>query len=230
MRIDEAKYLLEKLLTMTISQTCLATQKEGSIREMENRMTQAMKQNTLHQQLLQHMIEQQDLEIYDLMLANEQGKVWSHLLLVWEYPLTVALEIWLTLVWKFDFCFFFFAGDDDSDSDSEDVSLASALGANPSGNPNSVSSTSGNPTVSVTLPLPLSSGSMTSSMTSQHPPSNHHAAIEAVLSEAEAVGSDSSFGRREKVELVWIVIDALLVANEKKEQESITWKSFSGPA
>jgi len=74
MGIEEAKYLLEKLLTMTISQTCLATQKEGSIREMENRMTQAMKQNTLHQQLLQHMIEQQDLEIYDLMLANEQGE------------------------------------------------------------------------------------------------------------------------------------------------------------
>ena len=73
-KLDEAKYLLEKLLNMTISQTCLATQREGSIREMENRMTQAMKQNTLHQQLLQHMIEQQDLEIYDLMLANEQGE------------------------------------------------------------------------------------------------------------------------------------------------------------
>jgi hypothetical protein len=37
-------------------------------------MNQALKQNTLHQQLLQHMIEQQDLEIYDLMLANEQGE------------------------------------------------------------------------------------------------------------------------------------------------------------
>ena len=72
--IDEAKYLLEKLLAMTISQTCLATQKDGSIKEMENRMTQAMKQNTLHQQLLQHMIEQQDLDIYDLMLENEQGE------------------------------------------------------------------------------------------------------------------------------------------------------------
>ena len=71
--IDEAKYILEKLLTMTISQTCLATQKEGAIKEMENRMTQATKQNTLHQQLLQHMIEQQDLDIYDLMLENEQG-------------------------------------------------------------------------------------------------------------------------------------------------------------
>ena len=69
--IDEAKYLLEKLLAMTISQTCLATQKDGSIKEMENRMTQAMKQNTLHQQLLQHMIEQQDLDIYDLMLEKE---------------------------------------------------------------------------------------------------------------------------------------------------------------
>ena len=28
-------------------------QKDGAIREMENRMTQAAKQNTLHQQLLQ---------------------------------------------------------------------------------------------------------------------------------------------------------------------------------
>ena len=36
-------------------------------------MNQAAKQTTIQQQLLQHMIEQQDLEIYDLMLANEQG-------------------------------------------------------------------------------------------------------------------------------------------------------------
>ena len=40
---------------------------------MDNRMQQALKQNSLHQQLLQHMIEQQDLEIYDLMLQNEDG-------------------------------------------------------------------------------------------------------------------------------------------------------------
>ena len=72
-RLPEAKYLLEKLLGMAVNQSCLALQKEGAIKEMENRMTQAAKQNTLHQQLLQHMIEQQDLEIYDLMLANENG-------------------------------------------------------------------------------------------------------------------------------------------------------------
>merc|ERR1719483_773044 len=71
--IEEAKYLLEKLLSMTVNQTCLATQKEGKIKEIDNRMQQALKQNSLHQQLLQHMIEQQDLEIYDLMLTNEQG-------------------------------------------------------------------------------------------------------------------------------------------------------------
>ena len=29
---EESKYLLEKLLTMTVNQTCLATQKEGRIR------------------------------------------------------------------------------------------------------------------------------------------------------------------------------------------------------
>ena len=72
-RLPEAKYLLEKLLGMAVNQSCLALQKENAVKEMENRMTQAAKQNTLHQQLLQHMIEQQDLEIYDLMLANENG-------------------------------------------------------------------------------------------------------------------------------------------------------------
>ena len=48
--MDEAKYLLEKLLSMTVNQCCLATQKDGVIKEMENRMNQALKQNTLHQQ------------------------------------------------------------------------------------------------------------------------------------------------------------------------------------
>ena len=73
--LEEARYLLEKMLTMTVNQTCLATQKEGRIKELDNRMQQALKQNSLHQQLLQHMIEQQDLEIYDLMLQNEDGEL-----------------------------------------------------------------------------------------------------------------------------------------------------------
>ena len=58
-QLPEAKYLLEKLLSMSVNQSCLAVQKDGAIREMENRMNQATKSNTLHQQLLQHMIEQQ---------------------------------------------------------------------------------------------------------------------------------------------------------------------------
>jgi hypothetical protein len=69
--LPEAKYMLEKLLGMAVNQSCLALQKDGAIREMENRMNQAAKQTTIQQQLLQHMIEQQDLEIYDLMLAND---------------------------------------------------------------------------------------------------------------------------------------------------------------
>ena len=60
-------------INLAVNQSCLALQKDGAIREMENRMNQAAKQTTIQQQLLQHMIEQQDLEIYDLMLANEQG-------------------------------------------------------------------------------------------------------------------------------------------------------------
>jgi len=69
---EEAKYLLEKLLTMTVNQTCLATNQEGRIKELDNQIQQAHRQNAMHQQLLQHMIEQQDLEIYDLMLQNEE--------------------------------------------------------------------------------------------------------------------------------------------------------------
>lgn len=57
---------------MSINQTCLATQKEGRIKELDNQIQQAVQQNAMHQQLLQHMIEQQDLEIYDLMLQNEE--------------------------------------------------------------------------------------------------------------------------------------------------------------
>ncbi|XP_023331302.1 kinesin-like protein KIF21A isoform X3 [Eurytemora carolleeae] len=72
LKAEEAKYLLEKLLSMTVNQTCLATQKEGRIRELDNQIQQAHRQNAMHQQLLQHMIEQQDLEIYDLMLQNEE--------------------------------------------------------------------------------------------------------------------------------------------------------------
>ena len=36
-QLEEAKYLLEKLLSMTVNQCCLATQKDGAIKEMENR-------------------------------------------------------------------------------------------------------------------------------------------------------------------------------------------------
>jgi hypothetical protein len=34
---EEARYLLHKLLAMTVNQTCLATQKEGRIRHAANR-------------------------------------------------------------------------------------------------------------------------------------------------------------------------------------------------
>ena len=70
-QLPEAKYLLEKLLSMSINQSCLAVQKDGAVREMENRMNQASKQNTLHQQLLQHMIEQQVCSIlFSLKIKN----------------------------------------------------------------------------------------------------------------------------------------------------------------
>ncbi len=73
MGLEEARYFLGKLLNMTVNQCCQATQRDGQVRELENKIAQITHQSTLHQQLLQHMIEQQDLEVYDLMLASEQG-------------------------------------------------------------------------------------------------------------------------------------------------------------
>ncbi len=74
MGLEEARYFLGKLLSMTVNQCCQATQRDGQVRELENKIAQITHQSTLHQQLLQHMIEQQDLEVYDLMLAGEQGE------------------------------------------------------------------------------------------------------------------------------------------------------------
>jgi WD40 repeat protein len=71
---DEARYLLAKLLSMTVNQCCQSLQRDAQVRELQNKISQITHQSTLHQQLLQHMIEQQDLEIYDLMLANEHDE------------------------------------------------------------------------------------------------------------------------------------------------------------
>ncbi len=68
---EEMRYLLSKLLAMSVSQCCAATQRDSRVRELENKIAQITHQSTLHQQLLQHMIEQQDLEVYDLMLADQ---------------------------------------------------------------------------------------------------------------------------------------------------------------
>ena len=70
--LAESHYFLQKLLDMTVNTCCSATQKDAKVRELENRINTITTQSTLHQQLLQHMIEQQDLEVFDLMLG-EQG-------------------------------------------------------------------------------------------------------------------------------------------------------------
>ena len=36
LKSEECRYLLEKLLTMTVNQTCLATSKEGKIRKVDS--------------------------------------------------------------------------------------------------------------------------------------------------------------------------------------------------
>ena len=57
--LAESHYFLQKMLDMTVNQCCSATQKDAKVRELENRINTITTQSTLHQQLLQHMIEQQ---------------------------------------------------------------------------------------------------------------------------------------------------------------------------
>jgi hypothetical protein len=92
-QLPEAKYLLEKLLSMSINQSCLAVQKDGAVREMENRMNQASKQNTLHQQLLQHMIEQQVCSILFSLKTKKKYSLEVFRILLRSYKFTIYFRI-----------------------------------------------------------------------------------------------------------------------------------------
>ena len=59
---------------MAVNQSCLAMQKDGAIREMENRMTQAAKQNTLHQQLLQVCLH---CHLFIILRMGQNGTKWD---------------------------------------------------------------------------------------------------------------------------------------------------------
>ncbi|XP_063220986.1 kinesin-like protein KIF21A isoform X2 [Bacillus rossius redtenbacheri] len=61
--LDEARYFIEKMYTMTVSQSYVAAQREIAIKELESRLSEMEQHSKLQEDLLQHLIVSQGLDI-----------------------------------------------------------------------------------------------------------------------------------------------------------------------
>ncbi|XP_064091324.1 kinesin-like protein KIF21A isoform X5 [Macrobrachium nipponense] len=65
--VDESHYLINKLITMTVSQATLAAQRQAEISELEGKMKQYEQTTSVQEQLLAHVLGDKDMEVYSLM-------------------------------------------------------------------------------------------------------------------------------------------------------------------
>lgn len=68
--MEEARYLLAKLIGMTLNHATLAAQREASNKELQNQVKQVLERDAVHQQLLQHVLANSDLEVYNLLATG----------------------------------------------------------------------------------------------------------------------------------------------------------------
>ncbi|XP_066599552.1 kinesin-like protein KIF21A isoform X2 [Prorops nasuta] len=59
--VDEAQYLLQRMLAFTVEQSCIATQKQNEIRDMETRLNQVTAESDVQHQLLEHVLRDKNL-------------------------------------------------------------------------------------------------------------------------------------------------------------------------
>ncbi|XP_031825671.1 kinesin-like protein 31E isoform X2 [Nomia melanderi] len=59
--VDEAQYLLQKMLAFTVEQSCVAAQKQLEVRDMESRLNQVAQESDVQHQLLEHVLRDRDL-------------------------------------------------------------------------------------------------------------------------------------------------------------------------
>jgi hypothetical protein len=59
--VDEAQYLMQRMLTFTIEQSYIAAQKQVEAREMETRLNQVAQESDVQHQLLEHVLRDRDL-------------------------------------------------------------------------------------------------------------------------------------------------------------------------
>ncbi|XP_011860622.1 PREDICTED: kinesin-like protein KIF21A isoform X3 [Vollenhovia emeryi] len=72
--VDEAQYLLERMLAFTVEQSCIAAQKQLEVRDMESRLNQVAQESDVQHQLLEHVLRDRDL----LSLTNNQNNVLAY--------------------------------------------------------------------------------------------------------------------------------------------------------
>ncbi|XP_023221813.1 kinesin-like protein KIF21B [Centruroides sculpturatus] len=70
MQLEECKYLLEKLLHMSINQSFQVTQKDTNIKELEVKLKQVIESNSVQQQLLQHVLHQANEDLYNFVMTT----------------------------------------------------------------------------------------------------------------------------------------------------------------
>ncbi|XP_015597842.1 kinesin-like protein KIF21A isoform X2 [Cephus cinctus] len=59
--VDEAQYLLQRMLAFTVEQSCVAAQKQIEVRDMESRLNQVAQESDVQHQLLEHVLRDRDL-------------------------------------------------------------------------------------------------------------------------------------------------------------------------
>ncbi|KAL6259324.1 hypothetical protein P5V15_009240 [Pogonomyrmex californicus] len=72
--VDEAQYLLQRMLAFTVEQSCIAAQKQLEVRDMESRLNQVAQESDVQHQLLEHVLRDRDL----LSLTNSQNNILAY--------------------------------------------------------------------------------------------------------------------------------------------------------
>lgn len=67
--VDEAQYLMQRMLAFTIEQSYIAAQKQVEARDMETRLQQVAQESDVQHQLLEHVLRDRDL----LSLSNSNN-------------------------------------------------------------------------------------------------------------------------------------------------------------
>ncbi|XP_025995479.1 kinesin-like protein KIF21A isoform X2 [Solenopsis invicta] len=72
--VDEAQYLLQRMLAFTVEQSFIAAQKQLEVRDMESRLNQVAQESDVQHQLLEHVLRDRDL----LSLTNNQNNLLAY--------------------------------------------------------------------------------------------------------------------------------------------------------